>query len=270
MKRNLKAHIRAWYRYGFVTDEVEDFFLLFGRELTTRSLAGVVELTQKWMKGLRPDGVERWEMPKIEGVNKDLLAVLTETLGLHQWITLEKSDAVCDRLVILGAMTESMEHRLRFGIEQGVCYKGLAIVTAARVLIEREQVILRAAGIDPMGKTEADAAKYLLDKHGLEGEVIVAANKPDGKRATTEETILELAKTLPDDGSLILVSHMPFRFRQELTVLRALSVAGSRQRVTMLGAPKLKPISELSATFFDEACRTLYEIGKLPPELIAD
>ena len=223
------------------------------------------------MKGLRPDGDERWEMPKLDGINLDRLAVLTETLGLLHPVTFDKERSACETLVILGAKTESMDHRLCFALEQGVRCEELVIVAGVRALADDEKKILRDAGVEAEGKTEADAARFLLDKHKIEGTVVSTANKADGKRATTEETISALIATRPyPDRPMVFVSHMPFMLRQWMTVLRALKTAESSAQVTMLGAPKLKPLSELPATFFDEACRTLFELGQLPPELLAD
>lgn len=259
----------AWLRGDSVTPEVPALFNCVGRELVDLRFNAVVDQTQTWMTEVRPVGTERWAMAPLEAEDMETFECCADKLGLLRAIEPARGEYTMG--VVLGATYSAMERRLkklRADIECGlVSIQELIIVTGVRPINEDEKRVFASAGIEPIAATEADAARLLLSRTSLPDipyvGVASAPNRKDGKRATTEETIFQLAQRVNGGSKLLFASHMPF-LRQMLTVERALDPTSWRYGVDFTFAPPAKPTDQLVNVIIDEACRLLYELSKRP------
>lgn len=254
--------LQRWVRNGTLMDRVRLLFAAVGKELDPGiQLPAAVELSQKW---LRLPGSERWQIPA-QSVDEAELQKHMIDLDLHEAVAPNKK--WYDTVVILGATMASMAIRLKAVKDNEVTCDKLIAVTGLRGINEQEKKAFELAGVPIEGKTERDAALLLFASRSLPSarvvSVIAAGNKPDGSRATTEETITELALDLKPGSSLLFVSHQPFGLRQSLTVLRALGAMAKRLEIDFCFGPVLpRPMSERAGTVLDESCRLLYELDK--------
>ncbi len=265
----------AWVCDNVVMDDVIALFQCVGRQITSRDLASVVAQTQVWMNELRPPGHERWEMTQLEASSIEIFEHCMSMLGLRRAIDPARGEYGMG--VVLGSTYRGMEPRLNKLIADVVnslvSIKELIVVTGVRAINDEEKKIFTAAGLDPVGRTEADAALLLLSRTNLPKDipyvgVASAPNKSDGKRATTEETIFELAQRVKPGSKLLFASHMPF-LRQMLTVERALDPTSYRYGVDFTFAGPSKSPSQLVSVIIDEACKLLYELSKRPARTTA-
>lgn len=280
MDKEILALIGAWFQKGFITDEVDDLFRLVGKELTTRDLKKGIALTQTWLRGKDEHGkpLERWQIPQPHVHEMARLKSVMRELGLLDAMNATDDRMHFDVIVVLGATLMGMRSRVNALVEQDISCDHLVALACLRPINPEEQAEFTRLGLDPAGKTEADAAliafnEVHMDKLSRRISVIATPDPTPGKRPTTDETLVDLKNQvldkLPDGASVLIVSHVPSGLRQAMTVRRVLGAEFQRLNISFTFGKLAKPLEEITGVVLDEACRILFEIGKLPPELIA-
>lgn len=264
--------IQAWVHHGLVTDEVDDLFRLMGKELNTRDLKQAVALTQSWLRV--PEAEREFDLtllPRLRSLLRELAMLDPEPIPGNR--------RRCDIAVVLGGTIDKMRSRLDALVGQAVYCDNLVFLTSRRPVNEAERAELKAAGIERGGNTEADMAFFLLsrDRRPLceEVSVLITPDPEPGKLPTTDDTIVHFAKAFGGQRlatgkpCIIFAGSRPSGLRQTMAIMRTLGPEiNAHVEVLFTHGGLSKPLGELMADIFEEACRTLYEISLLPPDML--
>jgi len=215
-----------------------------------KSNASVGAYTQQnWM---RPPGIERPHIKKKEThiVNRKFILLKLKTLGMLEPVMPSKKTYTY--VVFHGAYTQTMENRIKFckGMCSHIQYKQIVFLTGQRFLDSDKEKETLTLGL----KTEYDAAKYLMQKHGFHNALIInAIGKNNAPRPNTQDTVEEWRKTNPATGTVLAISNNPYIQRQDLILKNLL---GSEFDIETIGdsAPDNINISVL----LDELARLIY------------
>ena len=237
---------------------------------TLESIVAATQHTQNNGGWLRTHGKERWETKECFEEKRKILFPMFDQLGILQEIT--PLNTYYDYALLLGATIHSIRLRLKHLIDiwnQGIRFGTIIILSGQRNLdpgLEPLKVLINHNnGILPfkknwqfngkVPKTETDMIKLVFEQSELPEEweniSIIFIDTPkkqattgEWQRPTTQDTVIELLKTNPKPGSILVISNQPYIGYQNAVLLRFIpdifeietigKAASSKEKITTL------------------------------------
>lgn len=209
--------------------------------------------------GLRKPGQERWEMAELSPDQRAfVLSWATEHGFFSPWEPLESS---YDTAFLLGASTSRMQMRLDYLAQlwnRGIRFRKIVWLTGDRPLDPR------ADGLIDRCSTESEAAHILWEEATLPPEMgnlpivfVAVPMKPEGRRPTTEDTLVAYLNASPSPCKALFVSHQPFCGYQFAVIKGTLPDAFQFDLV----GPGADPSRASAAVTLDAIARWTYQEG---------
>lgn len=273
-----------WVRDGYLTDHAVAFFSLAGVKVTDAHLDVVNPLTQAFMKSLRGDATERWQMPDTLVSDTKAFEELATELGLLTAQSLDDNHrGKVDLLIVPGSTVRAMRHRLLFALKQtgptptlkdAKPAMQLIMLTGERPLNDEEIAELSKCFL-PVGATEANGADFVLFTtsmlSGMHRMVLPTPDPMPGRRASTDDTVDSLLAYIGgSDLSVLISNHQPYASRMMLVFDKMLQRSGFKGVTHYVAAPPLPQPGQVDAALdgnfisrtYDEACRLVYELSQ--------